>query len=176
MNPRRKLRGLACEPLAAIALTVSSGIAYRQRSSEDAVAEALDAFGSTVGREAIGLYSADSARGFSPTQTGNLRINGLYFDQVRYFSNLVSRIVRGSSVHVGISAQGYLMPAPTGVVDYQLRTPGNEFVASVLIGDATYGVAYNETDVQIPIVRDALSIGAGIGYTRNQLYGSAMQG
>jgi iron complex outermembrane receptor protein len=151
------------------------GTAHAQRSSEDAVAEALDAFGSTVGRQAIGLYTSDSARGFSPSQAGNLRIDGLYFDQLS-FGRPANVIVRGSSVHVGIAAQGYQFPAPTGVVDYQLRTPGNERVASVLIGDATYGVAYNETDAQIPLVHDVLSLGAGFGFTRNQPYDSAEHG
>src|SRR5579862_2843939 len=149
---------LGCAPkvLALTALTIAIGTANAQRSNEDAVAEALDAFGSTVGRQAIGLYSSNTARGFSPIQAGNLRIDGLYFDEL-YFGGPVNAIVRGSSVHVGIAAQGYQFPAPTGVVDYQLRTPGNEFVTSVLVGDATYGVAYNETDVQIPVVHDVLS-------------------
>src|SRR5579862_4103632 len=158
-----------------LALGFSGNAAYCQRSSEDAVAEALDAFGSTVGRQAIGLYSSNSARGFSPIQAGNLRIEGLYFDQL-FFGSPVNAIVRGSSVHVGIAAQGYQFPAPTGVVDYELRAPGNEFVTSVLIGDATYGVAYNETDAQIPIVRDVLSLGAGFGFTHNQPYDSAEHG
>jgi iron complex outermembrane recepter protein len=139
----------ALEVLALMVGLIASGAAWAQRSSEDAVAEALDAFATTVGRQEIGLYSADSARGFSPTQAGNLRLDGLYFDELN-FGRPVNAIVRGSSVHVGIAAQGYQFPAPTGVVDYQLRTPGNEFVTSVLIGDATYGVAYNETDLQLP--------------------------
>jgi iron complex outermembrane receptor protein len=158
-----------------IFLTLASTSALAQRSSEDAVAEALDAFGSTVGRQAIGLYSSESARGFSPTQAGNLRIDGLYFDQLN-FGRPVNAIVRGSSVHVGIAAQGYQFPAPTGVVDYELRAPGNELVTSVLVGDATYGVAYNETDAQIPIVKDVFSLGAGFGFTHNQPYDSAEHG
>src|SRR5579862_3475703 len=125
---------------------LASQVAYGQRSSEDAVAEALDAFGSTVGREVIGLYNATNARGFSPTQAGNLRIDGFYFDEGATMGP-VTRIVRSSSVHVGIAAQGYLFPAPTGVVDYQLRTPGNEPVGSVLIGYNNDGnVAYDEND------------------------------
>jgi iron complex outermembrane recepter protein len=117
----RTARPIACGLMTALLLVVGHG-ARAQRSSEDAVAEALDAFGTTVGRQAIGLYSSDSARGFSPTQAGNLRIDGLYFDQLN-FGRPVNAIVRGSSVHVGIAAQGYQFPAPTGVVDYQLRTP-----------------------------------------------------
>ena len=164
---RRLFIGLLC--------ALASRGAHAQRSSEDAVAEALDAFGSTVGREAIGLYNAMSARGFSPTQAGNLRIDGFYFDEGATMGP-VTRIVRGSSVHVGIASQGYLFPAPTGVVDYQLRTPGNEPVGSVLVGYNSDGnVAYNENDLQLPVIRDVLSVGAGIGYTANQNFYSASQ-
>ncbi len=128
-----------------------------------------------VGRETIGLYSAGNARGFSPMQAGNLRIEGLYFDTVSNFPFVLlpSRVVRGYAVHVGVAAQGYLLPAPTGVVDYQLRVPGNEALASVLVGYATYGVAYQETDVQLPLIRDVLSMGGGVGYTRNAIYQGA---
>ncbi len=162
--------------LATLAFWCASQSAQAQRSSEDAVAEALDAFGSSVGREAIGLYSASSARGFSPMQAGNLRIDGFYFDQGANPVPPVTRIVRGSSVHVGIAAQGYLFAAPTGVVDYHLRVPGDEPLASVLIGDADYGVTYTETDVQLPMVSNVLSIGFGIGFTRNPDYYFAAQG
>ena len=144
--------------------------ANAQRADEDAVAEAPDAFGLSVGREIIGLYSAGSARGFSPVSAGNLRIDGLYFDEGGNFYPPSTRIVRSTLVSVGIAAQPYLFAAPTGIVDYRLRVPGNEAVASVLIGDATYGEAYEETDAELPIVRDVLSMGAGIGYTRNVAY------
>jgi iron complex outermembrane recepter protein len=150
--------------------------AQAQRSSEDAVAEAADAFGMTVGREAIGLYSTNSARGFSPVQAGNLRIDGLYFDEVTNQANLPTRIVRSSAVHVGIAAQGYLFPAPTGVVDYRLRTPGDETVISTLNGYATYGEYYDETDFSTPLVHDVLSIGGGIGYTHNSTYNISASG
>jgi len=105
-------------------------------------------------------------------QAGNLRIDGLYFDTVSDFpfAFLPDRVVRGYAVHVGVSAQGYLLPAPTGVVDYQLRVPGNEALASVLLGYATYGVAYEEADAQLPIIHDELSVGGGVGYTRNLIF------
>jgi iron complex outermembrane receptor protein len=144
--------------------------AHAQRSSEDAVAEALDAFGSVVGRSQIGLYSMTNARGLNPQQAGNVRIDGLYFDLVDQRAGLTPRLARGSSVGVGIAAQGYLFPAPTGIGDYQLRLPGNELLGSVLIGDATYGVSYGEVDGQLPLIPDMLSIGAGVGYTRNPGY------
>src|SRR6185437_13423071 len=96
-----------------LSLACASHSAHAQRSGEDAVAQAADAFGMTVGRESIGLYSATNARGFSPVQAGNLRIDGLYFDQISSNASLVTRIVRSQAVHVGIAAQGYLFPAPT---------------------------------------------------------------
>jgi iron complex outermembrane receptor protein len=40
-----------------------------------------DALGTSVGRQTIGLYTPTSARGFNPIQAGNVRIEGLYFDQ-----------------------------------------------------------------------------------------------
>ena len=156
--------------LALLALAFATGPAQAQRSSEDAVAQAEDAFGTTVGRESIGLYSPMSARGFSPVQAGNLRIDGLYFDQVTFMADLVTRIVRSEAVHVGIAAQGYLFPAPTGVVDYQLRAPGNETLVSGLIGTASDGVAYEETDAQIGLLPDVFGMGFGIGAARNSAF------
>ena len=141
--------------------------ALAQRTGENAVAQANDAFGSVVGNEIIGLYTAASARGFSPSQAGNLRINGLYFDQAAAPHN---RLLRGSTVHVGISAQGYPFPAPTGVVDFDLRVPGNTAVTSVLVGHGavlSYSRQTIEVDTQIPIVKDKLAIAAGAAYLRN---------
>src|SRR3546814_8839604 len=50
------------------------------RSAENAVRQAEDAFGFSVGRESLGLYSSSNVRGFSPLDAGNVRIEGLYFD------------------------------------------------------------------------------------------------
>lgn len=150
------------------ALLVQPESAHAQRARENAVAEASDAFGMAVGREEIGLYSTTSARGFSPSQAGNLRIDGLYFDQV---VKPAGRIVRGSTVHVGISAQGYAFPAPTGVVDFHLRNPASESAAGgALVGLASYDQAYGEFDFKLPVVQDTLSVGGGIGYSRNSSF------
>lgn len=62
----------------ASAATAATG----QRAAENAVRQASDAFGTSIGREDIGLYDSESVRGFSPTAAGNVRIDGLYFDQV----------------------------------------------------------------------------------------------
>lgn len=134
--------------------------ALAQRAGENAVTEAQDAFGTTVGNESIGLYSAGDVRGFSPTEAGNLRIEGLYFDRQ---GDTTNRIISGTTVRVGISAQSYPFPAPTGIADSRLRMPGDRPVVSAL---ATYGY-YNEvsleTDAQFPLVAEKLSMGAGVG-------------
>jgi iron complex outermembrane recepter protein len=164
------VRQTSANVLACVLLVVVQDAAA-QRTQENAVSEAEDAFGTTVGREEIGLYSAGSARGFNPSEAGNLRIDGMYFDQV---AKPINRVVRGSSVHVGISAQGLLFPAPTGVVDFSLRVPTNEAATGALFGYASYGnQAYTELDFGVPVISDTLSIGGGIGYTRNSAYNIA---
>ncbi len=168
-NATRHLRPIFVQCIAAVAFLSYAESASAQRAKENAVAEASDAFGTSVGREEIGLYSSGSARGFSPMQAGNLRIDGLYYDQAQQ-ARLNTRVVRGSSVHVGIAAQGYPFPAPTGVIDYHLRIPGDETAGGVLLGYGSYDQAYAEADFQAPVGGDVLSIGGGVGYARNNSY------
>ena len=105
------------------ALAASAAPALAQRTDDNAVTQADDAFGKSVGDENIGIYNPFQVRGFSPVDAGNVRIEGLYFDQQ---ANPTQRLVNGSTVHVGISAQGYPFPAPTGIADYELRRPGSK--------------------------------------------------
>lgn len=135
------------------------------RADENAVRQAQDAFGTSVGRETIGLYNASSVRGFSPIAAGNARIDGLYFDQVW---TLTPRIRRATNIRVGISAQGYPFPAPTGIVDYRFRKPGNQSRLSIAVGGDDYGAAYLETDVELPLVDQRLSLGLGSAIANNQ--------
>lgn len=153
----------------ALLVMAQSNAAHAQRAGENAVKEASDAFGMTVGREEIGLYSSTIARGFNPSLAGNLRIDGLYFDQINQAKPGI-RITRGSSVHVGLSAQGFPFPAPTGVVDFHLRTPGNEATGGILMGVASYDQAYGEFDFQTPLIDEVLSIGGGVGYSKDNSY------
>ncbi|RYM05054.1 TonB-dependent receptor [Sphingobium cupriresistens] len=99
-----------------------SSAAHAQMTTQNAIASASDAFGLSIGNEKIGLYGIDDVRGFSPVDAGNARIEGLYFAQV---DRLPNRIVDGNKVRVGLTAQGYPFPAPTGIVDYQLTLPGS---------------------------------------------------
>ncbi len=135
--------------------------AFAQRANENAVESADDAFGTSVGNQNIGLYSAGDVRGFSPIQAGNIRIEGL---SVTEHGGFTQRVVSGSTIRVGLTAQGYPFPAPTGIADYSLRSSGNEAVLSpVLYLGPNRGVAL-EVDAQLPIVRDRLSVAAGFSY------------
>lgn len=142
--------------------------AWGQRAGENAVSSAEDAFGTSVGNERVGLYSPFGARGFSPVQAGNVRINGLYFD---YQADLNQRLVSGSNVRVGLTAQGYPFPAPTGVADFSLRLPGSEAVASTVVGIGPFGAPRLEIDAQLP-VNETLALAGGVGVTKlGQAYG-----
>src|SRR4030095_15506146 len=100
-----------------------SAPALAQRTGENAVTSAEDAFGTSVGNETIGLYSTDEVRGFSPAVAGNIRLDGLYMGGIVIGNQ---RIQSGSNVRVGLSAQGYAFPAPTGIVELALRPAGDE--------------------------------------------------
>lgn len=162
------MRGHLLTAAGIAALALMPATAHAQRTDDNAVKDADDAFGKTVGDEQVGIYNPGLARGFSPIAAGNVRIEGLYFDQQNGPSD---RILAGSSIHVGISAQGYPFPAPTGIADYSLRTPGDKFVTSVGLGYGPLGSKSAEIDLQIPIDGERLGIigGAGI-YRDKQLY------
>lgn len=136
---------------------------YAQRASENAVTAADDAFGTTVGNETIGIYDSEDVRGFSPLQAGNVRIEGLYFDKV---GDENDRIQASSRIQVGIAAQGYAFPAPTGILDYSLRVPGDAANLSTLTEANTYGNYTVQLDGSLPLEQN-LSVGGGIGANRN---------
>ena len=147
-------------------MIASATPAFGQRTGENAVSSAQDAFGTSVGNERVGLYFPQSARGFSPVQAGNVRINGLYFD---YQADLNQRLVSGSNVRVGLTAQSYPFPAPTGVADFSLRLPGSEAVASTVVGIGPFGGPRVEVDAQLPVT-ETLGVAAGVGVNKQELY------
>jgi iron complex outermembrane receptor protein len=160
-NDKGIVRWLAAAILAAAAVPAAA-----QRASENAVRSADDAFGTSVGNERVGLYSPFGARGFSPVQAGNVRIEGLYFD---YQADLNERLIAGSNVRVGLSAQSYPFPAPTGVGDFSLRKPGDEAVLSVVGGFGPFGGLRFEMDGQLPL-GETLGIAAGVGVNKEEMF------
>ena len=148
------------------AMIVAAGPpASAQRASENPTASAADAFGTRVGNENIGLYGQNNARGFSPAQAGNERIEGLYFDQQ---GNLGIRVARGTTMRIGLAAQSYPFPAPTGIADISLRIPGKDTVFSpALQYDRPTGMTLASVDMQTPLVADKLGMSAGTGIFRS---------
>lgn len=148
--------------VAAAAFAFASTAAFGQaRSDENAVTQAEDAFGFSVGRESLGIYSSTNVRGFSPVAAGNLRIDGLYFDQQW---GLSGTILDSVSIKVGLSAQGYPFLAPSGIVDQSLREPGNKAGASVVANWDSYGTYGVEVDGSLPLT-STLSLGYGFNGT-----------
>ena len=117
---------------------------------------------STLGLESVGLYGPGSVRGFSPQVAGNVRIEGLYFDQQGPLSN---RVIEGSTIRVDISEIGYAFPAPTGIVDYDLRHPGNGTPAATIVADAgPFEARALSIDGNVPLVSTELQLPIGASY------------
>jgi len=158
MNSRARFH---CTVMAAALLCAPAGAFAQSRSDDNAITQAEDAFGFSVGRESLGIYNAGQARGFSPTAAGNLRIDGLYFDQV---FGLPGTLVDSTSIKVGLSAQGYPFAAPSGIVDYSLHRPENEPGASVIANFDSFGTLGVEVSGSLPIT-STLSLGYGLNGT-----------
>ena len=152
--------------LATMALTAAPAAA-QQRVSENVVTQAEDALGVSINRESIGLYDAGDVRGFSPTRAGNARIEGLYFDQVW---GLTARLRRSTNIRVGIAAQSFPFPAPTGIIDYSFRRPGDETSLSAFASADSYGALSLELDGAVPLAGKRLTLGIGLAGYRNTFY------
>lgn len=151
------LRSDLCVLVAASLLV--AGPAGAQRADENAVTAASDAFGTVVGNQTVGLYSPSNARGFSPAQAENLRIEGLYFDQQTLPPPINPYLFKASDMRVGIAAQSYAFPSPSGIADMKLRVPGNSPAASLVLIRGPLAQWSAEIDTQYPLVNDLLSAG-----------------
>ncbi len=145
--------------------------AVAQRTEDNAVTAASDAFGVTVGLQTIGLYGPLNVRGFNPAQAENLRIEGLYYDQQISSSNPF--LFNRSDIRVGIAAQSYSFPSPTGIVDYKLRTPGDAALFSVLLAHGPLNTTMAEVDAQYPLVKDLLGVAFSVARWNNFDYNYA---
>lgn len=153
------LRGFPARCGAAVVLAAINSQAWAQdRAADNAVTQAEDAFGFSVGRESIGIYNAGNVRGFSPSAAGNLRIDGLYFAPV---ADLLSPLVDSVSVKVGLSAQGYPFVAPSGIVDQALRKPADRNGASIVTNFDSYGSFGAEVDGSL-VLSDKLAVAYGL--------------
>jgi iron complex outermembrane receptor protein len=153
-----KATGIACAlMLAALPVCIRA-----QHASDDPVASANDGFGLTLGLESIGLYGPGFVRGFNPQAAGNVRIDGLYFDQQGALSN---RVVEGSTIRIGVSEIGYAFPAPTGIVDYNLRHVGNGTPSATIVASAGPFQAHGfSVDGNLPLISTELQLPLGLSY------------
>lgn len=136
-------------------------------AADNPIIAADDAFGMTLGTETIGLYGPALVRGFNPQAAGNVRVDGLYFDQQGPLSN---RVIEGSTIHVGMSDTGYLFPAPTGIVDYTLRngresSPGSTLM--VYAGPFESTAANLDATASAPGQQIVVALGAGAALQAN---------
>ncbi len=131
-------------------------LASAQRVNENPVTSADDAFGTTVGSQTIGLYDAGDVRGFSPQDAGNLRIEGLYFDQQTFGPD--SCLVSGQTIRVGLAAQSFDFPAPTGIADYSLGLAGAGKLTSVVLSAGPFDASGLELDGRYGLADRGLSV------------------
>jgi iron complex outermembrane recepter protein len=162
MNREAALRFVALM-LAMLAL-VATPAAFAQRTDENVATGSDDAFGRSIGNERLGIYNEEDVRGFSPLDAGNVRLEGLYFDRL---GHLTSRLVEGSTIRVGIASQTYPFPAPTGIVDYDLRRVGTRQIVSALAYHGPFDGYGAEVDAQLPINGEVLGVAIGAGIYRD---------
>lgn len=139
----------------------------QQRAQDNAVTSAADAFGTSIGLQSVGLYSQNDARGFNPQQAGNLRIEGLYFDQETFGTGPC--LVRETAMRIGISAQSYSFPSPTGIADFSLRTAGDRRAFSGIVSLGPFNGLQVQLEEQIPIKPETLSADICAGYQENTI-------
>lgn len=129
-----------------LALAVAQGHASAATAQDSAVKSAADAFGERVGTEQSGLYNEGEVRGFDLNDSGAYRIDDAYFSRA---APLNDPVLAGVGVRVGVNAARLAYPAPSGVVNYRLRSAGpvnelrltggfRDFGTRVVQGDGSY--------------------------------------
>lgn len=148
---------------AGLALGLMPPAAMAQRAGENAATQSSDAFGRSVGQDKSGLYSSDDVRGFNPVDAGNVRLEGLYFDQV---DRLSPRLSDGNTIRVGPAVLRYPFPAPTGLVDYSLTQPRGETSYSFNLedGSTSNGGIGGSFEFKQPLDGSRLGLSGGFGW------------
>ena len=144
----------------AAAVTFQATAVSAQHAADNPISAADDAYGLTLGLESVGLYSPGLVRGFNPQAAGNVRIDGLYFDQQGALSN---RVIEDSTIKVGVSEIGYAFPAPTGIVDYDLRHAGGDVPSATIIANVgPYEARGASIDGSLPLIGSELVLPMGV--------------
>lgn len=124
-------------------------------AQESVVKSAADAFGERVGIEQLGLYGEGQVRGFDLNATGAYRIEDAYFARA---APLNDPVLGGVSVRVGVNASRLAYPAPSGVVNYRLRSPAPDNQLNLGAGFRDYGSPVGQADGSWTSTDKALSL------------------
>jgi iron complex outermembrane receptor protein len=137
--------------------------ATAQRADANAVTNASDAFGFTLGTDTIGLYDSSNVRGFNPLVAGNLRMEGLYFDKQAYFT---SALIDGYDIRVGASALDEPFAAPSGIVNDRMKPRGGPDSTSITLDYGPLGSWFTALDLSRKSSTGDLAFAGGVA--RNQ--------
>ena len=145
--------------ITAVVIVQASAVSA-QHAADNPVSAADDAYGLKLGLESVGIYSPGLVRGFNPQAAGNVRIDGLYFDQQGALSE---RVIEGATIKVGVSEIGYTFPAPTGIVDYDLRHVGGDTPRGTIIANVgPYEARGVSIDGSLPLIGKELVLPMGV--------------
>lgn len=152
------LKGM--RPLIIASVALVSAEAQAQRATENAATAADDGFGKSVGSESVGIYANGEVRGFSASDAGNARIEGLYYNESGAISDL---FVATSDIKVGLTAFGQPFPAPTGIVDATLRRASDRPIVTTRLNAGDYFGVDATIEAGIPLTSN-LGIYPAVGY------------
>ena len=65
-------------------------------------------------------------------------------------------------MRVGVAAQSYPFPSPTGIADYKLRMPGDQAALSVVTTHGPFDESTLQLDGQYPLIEQTLSAGVSV--------------
>jgi iron complex outermembrane recepter protein len=146
-------------------LVIMTSPAYAQRADENVTTSAEDGFGKSIGNESVGVYANGQVRGFSASDAGNARIEGIYYNENGGITDLLQS---GSDIRVGLTAFGQPFPAPTGIVDTQLRrVTSDRTIVSARLSSGDYLGPDATIEAAIPLGKD-VGVNTALGYFDEQ--------
>jgi iron complex outermembrane receptor protein len=156
--------------LAALSMLAGIGLgavapAPAQRADANAVTNASDAFGFTLGTDTIGLYDSSNVRGFNPIVAGNLRMEGLYFDKQAYFT---SALIDGYDIRVGASALDEPFAAPSGIVNDRMKPRGGPDSSTLTVNYGPLASWFTALDIARKSSTGDLAFAGGVARNRDQ--------